>query len=285
MSRIADKFNQLKQAQKKALIPFITAGDPIPGITVDLMHDLVSAGADIIELGVPFSDPMADGPVIQRASERALEYHVSLSDVLQMVARFREVDDDTPVVLMGYLNPIEIMGYEIFAERAADAGVDGALVVDIPPEEGRELLQALRSKGLDQVYLVAPTSTPERIARICDAASGFVYYVSVKGVTGASHLELSAVEQKLQAIRASTGLPVGVGFGIKNAETAAAVSRLADAVVVGSALVSRVEALAEEPEKIGASLRELIATMRRAMDEAIASHGTSELIRGSLKKL
>jgi len=266
MSRIDDRFAQLKAAGRKALIPFITAGDPIPGVTVDLMHDMVSAGADIIELGVPFSDPMADGPVIQRASERALEYHVSLSDVLQMVARFREIDNDTPVVLMGYLNPIEIMGYASFAERAADAGVDGALVVDLPPEEGHELLQSLRAKGIDQIYLVAPTSTPERVRRICDAASGFVYYVSVKGVTGASHLDLKAVENKLQAIRSDTALPVGVGFGIKNAETAAAIARVADAVVVGSALVSRVEALAEEPEKIGAALREVLSSMRSAMD-------------------
>lgn len=276
MSRIADKFSQLKQAEKRALIPFITAGDPLPGITVDLMHDLVAAGADIIELGVPFSDPMADGPVIQRASERALEYHVSLQDVIGMVERFREIDSDTPVVLMGYLNPIEIMGYASFAERAAQAGVDGVLVVDIPPEEGGDLLQALRARGLDQIYLVAPTSTPERIRRICDAASGFVYYVSVKGVTGASHLEMGAVEEKLRTIRASTDLPVGVGFGIKSAETAAAVSRVADAVVVGSAIVSRVEALAEEPEKIGAALREIISDMRLAMDAAMTSRATAE---------
>jgi tryptophan synthase alpha chain len=266
MSRIAEKFRQLKAGGKKALIPFITAGDPIPEITVELMHDLVSAGADIIELGVPFSDPMAEGPVIQRACERALEYHVSLGDVMKMVARFREVDSETPVVLMGYLNPIEVMGYETFAERAAEAGVDGVLVVDIPPEEGDELLQSLRTRELDQIYLVAPTSTPERIRRICDASGGFVYYVSLKGVTGASHLDLAMVEEKLQAIRANTGLPVGVGFGIKNAETAASISRVADAVVVGSALVSRVEALAAEPEKIGAALREVLAAMRQAMD-------------------
>ncbi|MEJ2453515.1 MAG: tryptophan synthase subunit alpha [Candidatus Thiodiazotropha sp.] len=268
MSRIAEKFSQLKADGRKALIPFITAGDPLPEITVDLMHDLVAAGADIIELGVPFSDPMADGPVIQRASERALEYHVSLSDVLKMVSRFREVDSETPVVLMGYLNPIEIMGYAAFAEQAAEAGVDGVLVVDIPPEEGDALLQALRARELDQIYLVAPTSTAERIQRICDSAGGFVYYVSVKGVTGASHLDLSAVEQKLQEIRTHTALPVGVGFGIKNAETAAAISLVADAVVVGSALVSRVEALADEPEKIGAALREVLAAMRSAMDAA-----------------
>ena len=267
MSRIADKFSQLKASGKKALIPFITAGDPIPEITVDLMHDLVSAGADIIELGVPFSDPMADGPVIQRASERALEYHVSLNDVLSMVSRFREIDSETPVVLMGYLNPIEIMGYLTFADRAADAGVDGVLIVDIPPEEGSELLEALKARELDQIYLVAPTSTPERIRRICDSAGGFVYYVSVKGVTGASHLDQDAVAEKLQEIRTHTGLPVGVGFGIKNAETAAAISRVADAVVVGSALVSRVEALADEPEKIGAALREVLASMRKAMDQ------------------
>ena len=175
MSRIGARFSQLKAAGKKALIPFITAGDPMPEITVDLMHDLVSAGADIIELGVPFSDPMADGPVIQRASERALEYHVSLHDVLKMVERFRELDSDTPVVLMGYLNPIEIMGYEAFAGQAAEAGVDGVLVVDLPPEEGGDLLRLLRARELDQIYLVAPTSTPDRIRRICDAAGGFVY--------------------------------------------------------------------------------------------------------------
>jgi tryptophan synthase alpha chain len=268
MSRIGERFSQLKAAGRKALIPFITAGDPMPEITVDLMHDLVSAGADIIELGVPFSDPMADGPVIQRASERALEYHVSLSDVLKMVERFRERDNDTPIVLMGYLNPIESMGYETFAAEASEAGVDGVIVVDLPPEEGVELLQLLRARGLDQIYLLAPTSTPDRIRRICDAASGFVYYVSVKGVTGSSHLDLAGVEKKLREIRAGSDLPVGVGFGIKDAQTAAAISLVADAVVVGSALVSRVEALAEQPERIGAALREVISSMRLAMDMA-----------------
>jgi tryptophan synthase alpha chain len=268
MSQIGKKFAQLKAQGRKALIPFITAGDPIPEITVDLMHDLVSAGADLIELGVPFSDPMADGPVIQRASERALEYHVSLHDVLKMVAQFRQLDAETPVILMGYLNPIEIMGYDEFATQAAEAGVDGILVVDIPPEEGGDLQSRLQSKSIDQIYLVAPTSTPERIQRICDLAGGFVYYVSVKGVTGASHLDLQSLDEKLAEIRSASDLPVGVGFGIKDAETAAAVSALADAVVVGSALVSRVEALADEPEKIGASLREVISAMRLAMDQA-----------------
>ncbi|MES9971448.1 MAG: tryptophan synthase subunit alpha [Candidatus Thiodiazotropha sp.] len=268
MSRIGKRFAQLKGQDKKALIPFITAGDPIPEITVDLMHDLVSAGADLIELGVPFSDPMADGPVIQRASERALQYHVSLHDVLDMVSQFRQLDGETPVILMGYLNPIEIMGYEQFAAQAAEAGVDGILVVDIPPEEGGDLQQLLQTKSIDQIYLVAPTSTPERIQRICDLAGGFVYYVSVKGVTGASHLDLKSLDEKLAEIRSASDLPVGVGFGIKDAQTAAAVSALADAVVVGSALVSRVEALADEPEKIGAALREVISSMRLAMDQA-----------------
>jgi tryptophan synthase alpha chain len=266
MSRIAGRFNELKSAGRTALIPFITAGDPNPGITVDLMHVMVEAGADLIELGVPFSDPMADGPVIQRASERALEHHVGLHHVLDMVKTFRERDAVTPVVLMGYLNPIEVMGYQAFAGQAAAAGVDGTLIVDIPPEEGHELLQALREQALDQIYLLAPTSTTQRIERICNAASGFVYYVSVKGVTGASHLDLTAVEKKLGQIRAATDLPVGVGFGIKDAETAAAVSRIADAVVVGSALVSRVEALADRPDEIGGALSEVLSAMRQAMD-------------------
>jgi tryptophan synthase alpha chain len=230
------------------------------------MHALVAAGADLIELGVPFSDPMADGPVIQRASERALTHHVGLRDVLDMVRDFRQRDPDTPVVLMGYLNPIEVMGYGAFAEAAQRAGVDGTLVVDIPPEEGHELLQALHEHALDQIYLLAPTSTPQRIERICNAAGGFVYYVSVKGVTGASHLDLEGVKTKVNEIRTKTELPVGVGFGIKDAQTAAAVSKIADAVVVGSALVSRVEALVERPGEIAGALSELMGEMRSAMD-------------------
>ncbi len=267
MSRIAGRFSELGAEGRTALIPFITAGDPNPEITVELMHALVQAGADLIELGVPFSDPMADGPVIQRASERALAHHVSLHDVLIMVHDFRQRDADTPVVLMGYLNPIEVMGYQTFAKEARASGVDGALVVDLPPEEGHDLLQALRENSLDQIYLLAPTSTPERIARICAAAGGFVYYVSVKGVTGASHLDLQGVAAKLSEIRAYTKLPVGVGFGIKDAQTAAAVAQVADAVVVGSALVSRVEALAERPAEIAAALSAILAEMRSAMDK------------------
>jgi tryptophan synthase alpha chain len=266
MSRIAGRFSELRAQGKKALIPFITAGDPNPDITVDLLHALVRAGADLIELGVPFSDPMADGPVIQRASERALANHVSLHDVLGMVRDFRQGDPHTPVVLMGYLNPIEVMGYQAFTQAAQAAGVDGVLVVDSPPEEGHELLQAIREHALDQIYLVAPTSTPQRIERICNAAGGFVYYVSVKGVTGASHLDLEGVKAKLMQIRAKTELPVGVGFGIKDAQTAAAVSKIADAVVVGSALVSRVETLADQPDRIAGVLSELLGEMRSAMD-------------------
>lgn len=268
MSRIASRFAELKAAERTALIPFVTAGDPNPEVTVPLMHAMVQSGADLIELGVPFSDPMADGPVIQRASERALEHHVSLHDVLGMVREFRSRDDATPVVLMGYLNPIEVMGYREFARQAVEAGVDGVLTVDSPPEEGAEYLPSLREAGLDPIYLIAPTTGIERARRICAAATGFVYYVSIKGVTGASHLQVDAVAEKLKQIRTVTDLPVGVGFGIKDADTAAAVAGVADAVIVGSALVSRVEALADRPEEIAGAVAGLLASMRLAMDQA-----------------
>jgi tryptophan synthase alpha chain len=268
VSRLASRFAALRQAGRKALIPFVTAGDPHRAVTVPLMHDLVAAGADVIELGVPFSDPMADGPVIQRASERALVHHTSLRDVLDMVQAFRAQDGETPVVLMGYLNPIEVMGYRAFAEAAAAAGVDGVLTVDLPPDEGHDLLVALRAVDLDPIYLIAPTSGPDRIAKICSAASGFVYYVSLKGVTGAAHLDLGPVAEKLAAIRQQTTLPVGVGFGIKDAETAARVAKVADAVIVGSALVSRIEDLADRPDEIGAALGAVLRDMRSAMDAA-----------------
>jgi len=266
MSRIAAKFEQLRAQGRTALIPYITAGDPKPGITVSIMHAMVKAGVDIIELGVPFSDPMADGPVIQRASERALIHHTSLHDVLGMVREFRMTNQETPVVLMGYLNPIEVMGYAAFAAAAAEAGVDGALTVDIPPEEAGEFLPALNKHGLDAIFLIAPTTVGSRIETICKAAGGFVYYVSLKGVTGASHLDVAGVEQKLNEIRGATDLPIGVGFGIKDAAAAAAVSKVADAVVVGSALVSQVEALSDTPDAIAPALAELLAEMRRAMD-------------------
>ena len=268
MSRLATRFERLRASGRKALIPFVTAGDPHRTVTVPLLHALVAAGADAVELGVPFSDPMADGPVIQRASERALVHHTSLRDVLDMVSEFRQRDAETPVVLMGYLNPIEVMGYQAFAAAAAAAGVDGVLTVDLPPDEGHDLLVALRALDLDPIYLIAPTSGPARIEKICSAASGFVYYVSLKGVTGAAHLDLGPVEQKLALIRERTTLPVGVGFGIRDAATAARVARVADAVIVGSALVSRVEELADRPDEIAPALGALLGEMRRAMDAA-----------------
>ncbi|WJW74513.1 tryptophan synthase subunit alpha [Thiohalobacter sp. IOR34] len=276
MSRIAARFEALKQAGRKALVPYVTAGDPDPGVTVPLMHAMVEAGADIIELGVPFSDPMADGPVIQAACERALRHHMTLHDVLDMVREFRRQDEHTPVLLMGYLNPIEVMGYEAFASAAREAGVDGALTVDLPPEEADDLVKALRGQGLDPIFLIAPTTTDERIKRIADHASGFLYYVSFKGVTGANRLDVAAVADKLAHIRAVTDLPLGVGFGIRDAEAAAAVAQVADAVVVGSALVSRIAELADRPAAINAAVAEVLAAMRAAMD-AVPQAAAGEL--------
>jgi len=266
MSRISGVFADLKAAGRSALVPFITAGDPKPNVTVPLMHAMVEAGANIIELGIPFSDPMADGPVIQRASERALDNNVSLSDCMEMVREFREKDDETPVVFMGYLNPVEVMGYEDFARRAAGAGVDGVLIVDVPPEEGHDLLDAMRSRDIDPIYLLAPTSTPERIRAICDSASGFVYYVSIKGVTGAANLDVQAVSNKLDQIRSVSDLPLGVGFGIKDADTAAAMSKVSDAVIVGSAIVGRIEKLQDQPDDIAGEVAGFLRGLRRAMD-------------------
>jgi tryptophan synthase alpha chain len=274
MSRIAERFKSLKNEGRCALVPYIAAGDPAPRITVPLMHALVASGADIIELGVPFSDPMADGPVIQRAAERALQHHVSLAQVLAMVREFRGQDSKTPVVLMGYLNPIEVMGYARFAEAAAAAGVDGALTVDLPPEEAGDFRAALRAHGLDAIFLLAPTSPAERIKLISAAASGFIYYVSLRGVTGASHLDLGEVAAKLKAIRAGTGLPVGVGFGIGTPEAAARVAAFADAVIVGSAIVRRMEELAGEPDKILVELPKFLGQLRAAMDQSRAAPGS-----------
>jgi tryptophan synthase alpha chain len=270
MSRIPGMFQTLKAQGRTALIPFVTAGDPQPDVTVPLMHAMVAAGADLIELGVPFSDPIADGPVIQRATERALAHRVSLHQVLDMVRAFRATNQTTPVVLMGYLNPIEVMGYAAFADQASAAGVDGALVVDVPPEEGADLVGALRAQGLDLVYLIAPTSTEDRIAAIGEVASGFVYYVSVKGVTGAGNLDVAEVARRLAPLRERISLPLGVGFGIKDAQTAAAVARVADAVIVGSAIVQRMEALATEPQTIPGVVAEFLGTLRAAIDEVVA---------------
>ena len=268
MSRIAQQFLALKQQGRRALIPYITAGDPEPWTTVRLMHALVKSGADILELGVPFSDPMADGPVIQRAAERALKHKISLTQVLAMVREFREKDKNTPVVLMGYLNPIEAMGHERFAREAATAGVDGALTVDLPPEEADSLRAALKRQGLDTIFLLAPTSPPERIKLIARAASGFIYYVSLRGVTGAANLDVREVAAKLKEIRQHTKLPLGVGFGISSPETAAQVAEIADAVVVGSAVVKRMEDMAATPDKILTEVPAFTARLREAMDRA-----------------
>ena len=266
MSRLGSCFERLSRQGRKALIPFVTAGDPEPGFTVGLLHDMVGAGADIIELGVPFSDPMADGPVIQAADERALEHGVSLRDVLDMVEAFRQQDQTTPVVLMGYLNPVEIMGYQAFADRAGEVGVDGLLVVDMPPEESEELSAMARNRGIDLIYLISPTTDAERIRLISSRASGYLYYVSLKGVTGASSLDVEAVAAKLAEVRGITSLPVGVGFGIKDGATAQAVSRIADAVVVGSALVREIELAPDNQQQIKSAITATLAEMRSAMD-------------------
>lgn len=268
MSRLSPCFSALKEQGRAALVPFITAGDPEPKATVPLMHAMVRAGADIIELGVPFSDPMADGPVIQRANERALSAGTSLADVLGMVAQFREEDAHTPIVLMGYLNPIEVMGYQEFAHQARSAGVDGVLAVDLPPEEALPVLEALRGKDLDPIFLLAPTSSVERVKLVCERASGFVYYVSLKGVTGSDKLDIGSVSDKLREIRSHTDLPVGVGFGIRDAESAAKVAAVSDAVVVGSALVRQVETLGGEPQRLKEVIAGILSEMRAAMDAA-----------------
>ncbi len=264
MSRIQQIFGRLAKTGRRALIPFITAGDPDPKLTVPLMHELVNSGADVIELGVPFSDPMADGPVIQRASERALRHHVGLAQVLQLVTEFRERDGDTPVVLMGYANPVEAMGKETFAQQAQKAGVDGVLVVDYPPEESEDFAASLRHHGIDMIFLLAPTSTEARVESIARLASGYLYYVSLRGVTGAAHLDIDEVARKLPAIRAKTRLPIGVGFGIRDGETARAVAGIADAVIIGSRIIQEMEqATIETCVRKGAAV---LKEIREAMD-------------------
>ncbi|OFZ65709.1 MAG: tryptophan synthase subunit alpha [Betaproteobacteria bacterium RBG_16_56_24] len=266
MSRIKAAFDKLRQHQRKALIPFITAGDPHPGFTVPLMHALVEAGADIIELGVPFSDPMADGPTIQRASERALKHHVGLHHVLDMVAEFRRSNAGTPIVLMGYGNPVEAMGWETFAKRCAESGVDGVLTVDFPPEEGHEAFAHLEKHGIDPIFLLAPTSTDARVERVAREARGYVYYVSLKGVTGAGHLDLAAIAQKIPQLRKHIKLPIGVGFGIRDAATAQAVAKLCDGVVVGSRIVQEIENSTEK--NVVANVSKLVRELRQAVDKA-----------------
>jgi tryptophan synthase alpha chain len=266
MSRIQSVFSTLKQQGKTALIPYITAGDPHPKFTVSLMHTLVEHGADMIELGVPFSDPMADGPVIQRASERALMHKVGLTAVLEMVKTFRETDQATPIILMGYANPIEAIGAVAFADRAKAADVDGVITVDYPPEECGGFVKELRARDIDPVFLLSPTTEPKRVELIVNQASGFVYYVSLKGVTGAANLDIVEVASRVASIRQQTNLPVGVGFGIRDAATAKATAAIAEAVVVGSRMVLAIEASNET--NLLSNVATLMAELKAAVDAA-----------------
>lgn len=265
MSRIQTVFKRLEASGRKALIPFITAGDPSPELTLPLMRALVEGGADIIELGVPFSDPMADGPTIQRASERALAAGMSLRKVLEIVRQFRSGDAATPVVLMGYANPVEAMGIERFVKSAADAGVDGVLIVDYPPEECGAFAQAARGAGLDPIFLLAPTSTEQRFDDVAKAGSGYIYYVSLKGVTGSATLDFDEVAARLPQIRARVGMPVGVGFGIRDADTARRIGEVADAVVVGSRIIEEIERSPRD-QAVG-NVRQFVRGLRDALDQ------------------
>jgi len=266
MSRIQTVFTALKEQGKTALIPYITAGDPHPKHTVNLMHTLVKHGADMIELGVPFSDPMADGPIIQRASERALLHKVGLTAVLDMVKTFRETNQTTPIILMGYANPIEAIGTTAFADRAKAADVDGVITVDYPPEECGDFVQQLRAREIDPVFLLSPTTEQKRVDLIVSQASGFVYYVSLKGVTGAANLDITEVSQRVALIRTQTNLPVGVGFGIRDAVTAKATAAIADAVVVGSRMVQTIEA--SDDESLLSNVAKLMDELKIAVDTA-----------------
>jgi len=264
MSRIKGVFDKLAREQRRALIPYVTAGDPFADITVDLMLGLAHAGADVIELGVPFSDPMADGPVIQRASERALAAGIGMPQVLAMVREFRQRDGATPVVLMGYANPIERYGIDRFVDAAHGAGVDGVLVVDYPPEESEPFVARLKAAQMDPIFLLAPTSTDARMAAVGRMASGYVYYVSLKGVTGAGHLDTAAVAAMVPRIKSHVRLPVGVGFGIRDAETAAAVGRVADAVVIGSRIIQLIEN--ESRDRVVTVASDFAGGIRKALD-------------------
>jgi len=269
MSRLKTRFADLAAGGRKAVVPYIVVGDPLPDATVDLMHALVDAGADVIELGVPFSDPMAEGPVIQRAHERSLEHGLRLRHAIDTVRDFRERDVATPVLLMGYANPVEHMGYDVFADRAAAAGVDALLTVDIPPEEVARVKAELTRVGMDNIFLVAPTTPPERRRRIAAEASGFLYYVSLKGVTGAASLDRGDVTRQVEELRQYCDLPVCVGFGIKDGASAAAIARNADGVVVGSALVQRLADVVEaggDRRAVLDAARELIGDIRRSVD-------------------
>ena len=268
MKRIDSTFARLREEGRKALIPFITSGDPRPDVTLPLMHGLVEQGADILELGIPFSDPMADGPAIQLANERSLVHGTGLKDVLEIVKAFRTTDQVTPIVLMGYMNPIEFMGYEAFATAAHAAGVDGVITVDLPPEECEAFLPILAANQIDPVFLLTPTTSKERAGRILEYCSGYVYYVSLKGVTGSNRLDVTDVANKVADLKAMTSLPVTVGFGIKDPESAQAVAKVADGAVVGSVLVNKVGELQySDTQDIVTQVAEIIGRMRTAMDQ------------------
>lgn len=266
MSRLKTTFDRLKQAGKKGLVPYITAGDPTRESVVALMHALVKNGADVIELGVPFSDPMADGPVIQRSSERALARHVTLHDCLDWVAEFRKSDATTPIVLMGYANPVERFGVDAFVKAAKAAGVDGTIIVDYPPEECEEFSGLLRAQDMDPIFLLAPTSTDQRMKDVARLGSGYLYYVSLRGVTGAGHLDPQAVAERVAHIRSFTSMPIGVGFGISDAASAVAVAGAADAVVIGSALIRLMEDAQAKSQDPIQQAGEFMAGIRKALD-------------------
>ncbi len=267
MSRLATRFAQLKSEKRKALVSYVMAGDPQPQVTVPLLHQMVEAGVDVIELGLPFSDPMADGPVIALAAERALAAGTNTLDALNMVKEFRKNDQDTPVVLMGYLNPVEVIGYERFVSIAKECGVDGILLVDLPPEEAKDLDVILKKYDIDQIFLLAPTSTDQRIQHVVNQASGFIYYVSLKGVTGAATLDTSEAAQRIQKIKSVTDIPVGVGFGISDAASAKAMGNVADAVIVGSAFVKPFANVA--PEQAVEQAVNKVKELRAALDELV----------------
>lgn len=270
MGRIENTFAKRAAEKRKLLIPYLVAGDPGLDTSLAVMHEMVSAGADLIELGVPFTDPEAEGPAIQLGHERALKHNVSLRDTLSLVARFREKNLDTPVILMGYINPIDAMGYEAFADIAEASGVDGTLVVNLPPEEGLELNTALRAKGLDAIYLLSPTTTDKRAAYICSESQGFIYYVSLKGTTGASTINFDDVEARVAHLRQFSSVPMVVGFGIKDGESAARVAKFADGSVVGTAIVEIFAELSATPDQIAPKVATLLRDMRQQMDAEVS---------------
>lgn len=265
--RIEQRFSDLKHAGRKGLIPFITAGDPLPEAMVSIMHALVAAGADLIELGVPYSDPVADGPTIQHSSERAIAKGIGIKQILAWVSEFRQTDSTTPIVLMGYLNPLEIYGYARFADEASAAGVDGVLIVDVPVEEA-DTVTLLREKGLREIFLVAPTTTDRRLAAIRARAEGFIYYVSFAGITGASQLDTAAVRARVEHIKQGGSIPVAVGFGVRDAASAVKVAESADAVVIGSALVAQLAEAGDRDAALAAA-HAFLAPIRAALDQAV----------------